>query len=87
VSAVLETIAQAWFPGGRQAVNIVADVIALERPVQVIWGRDDRIIPVKHAEVVAARAQVHVLDHAGHLPHMEKSGEVNRLIRRIAGST
>lgn len=87
VTTALETVAHAWFPDGRQAVNIVADVMALERPVQVIWGRDDRIIPVEHADAIAARAQVHVLDQAGHLPHMEKTGEVNRLIRQIVGST
>lgn len=87
VTTALETVAHAWFPDGRQAVNIVADVMASERPVQVIWGRDDRIIPLEHADAIAARAQVHVLDQAGHLPHMEKTGEVNRLIRRIAGST
>jgi pyruvate dehydrogenase E2 component (dihydrolipoamide acetyltransferase) len=86
VTVALETIAHAWFPGGHQAVNIVADVIAFKQPVQVIWGRDDRIIPVKHADVAATRAQVHILDQAGHLPHMEKTGDVNRLIRRIAGS-
>jgi len=87
VTAALETIARAWFPGGRQAVNIVADVMALDLPVQVIWGRDDRIIPAQHADAVAARMQVHILDHAGHLPHMEKAGEVNRLMRQIAGTT
>ena len=87
VTAALETIARAWFPGGRQAVNIVADVMALDLPVQVIWGRDDRIIPAQHADAVAARVQVHVLDHTGHLPHMEKAGEVNRLMRQIAGRT
>jgi pyruvate dehydrogenase E2 component (dihydrolipoamide acetyltransferase) len=87
VTAALEKIAHAWFTDGRQAVNIAADVKALQRPVQVIWGRDDRIIPAHHAHAVAAHARVHVLDHAGHLPHMEKTGEVNRLIRRIAGRT
>jgi len=87
VTTALETIAHKWFPDSRQAVNIVAGVMALGRPVQVIWGRDDRIIPAEHANVVAAHAQVHLLDHAGHLPHMEKSAEVNRLIKRIAGQT
>lgn len=87
VTTALETIARAWFPGGRQVADIVADVMALDRPVQVIWGSDDRIIPAQHADAVAARADVHVLDHAGHLPHMEKTGEVNRLIRRIAERT
>ena len=28
-------------------------------------------------------AQVQVLDGVGHLPHMEKSGEMNRLIRAM----
>jgi pimeloyl-ACP methyl ester carboxylesterase len=26
---------------------------------------------------------VHILDAAGHLPHMEKAGDVNRLIRQF----
>jgi pyruvate dehydrogenase E2 component (dihydrolipoamide acetyltransferase) len=81
VAQALETVARAWFPHGRQAANLVAALGALAMPVQVIWGRDDRIIPVAHAEVVAAPGQVHVLDAVGHLPHMEKAGEVNRLIR------
>jgi pyruvate dehydrogenase E2 component (dihydrolipoamide acetyltransferase) len=52
-------------------------------PVQVIWGRDDRIVPVAHAALASPPAEVHVLDDVGHLPHMEKAGEVNRLIRTI----
>jgi pyruvate dehydrogenase E2 component (dihydrolipoamide acetyltransferase) len=74
----LETVARAWFPEGRQAVSI--DPAALSVPVQIVWGRDDRIIPVAHAEALAGRIPVHILDGAGHLPHMEKAGEVNRLI-------
>jgi pyruvate dehydrogenase E2 component (dihydrolipoamide acetyltransferase) len=90
VTAALETIAQAWFAGGRQTLDLVSAVGTAKMPVQVIWGRDDRIIPVAHAEALAARLprapQVHILSQAGHLPHMEKSAEVNRLIRRfIAG--
>jgi pyruvate dehydrogenase E2 component (dihydrolipoamide acetyltransferase) len=78
VAAALETIRAAWFPGGVQAVAL--DPGGLDMPVQVIWGREDRIIPVAHAEALAGRAAVAILDAAGHLPHMEKSGEVNRLI-------
>jgi pyruvate dehydrogenase E2 component (dihydrolipoamide acetyltransferase) len=85
VVGALETIAHAWFPDGRQAVDLVASLRALTMPVQVIWGRDDRIIPAAHA-VAAASAQVHILDGVGHLPHMEKAGEVNRLIRAMIGT-
>jgi pyruvate dehydrogenase E2 component (dihydrolipoamide acetyltransferase) len=81
VQAALEAIARAWFPEGRQAVSIDPAVLAM--PVQIIWGRDDRILPVAHAEKLAGRVPVHILDEAGHLPHMEKSGEVNRLIGRF----
>ena len=52
-------------------------------PVQIIWGRDDRIIPVAHAETLQENVPVHIFDATGHLPHMEKSAEVNRLIARF----
>ena len=74
----LETVARAWFPEGRQAVSI--DPAALSVPVQIVWGRDDRIIPAGQAEALAGRLPIHILDEAGHLPHMEKAGEVSRLI-------
>jgi pyruvate dehydrogenase E2 component (dihydrolipoamide acetyltransferase) len=82
VVPALEATARAWFPQGRQAVDLRAESHALAMPVQVIWGRDDRIIPVAHAEAAGPPARVHVLEGTGHLPHMEKAGEVNRLIRR-----
>jgi pyruvate dehydrogenase E2 component (dihydrolipoamide acetyltransferase) len=83
VTAALDTIAHAWFAGGRQTLDLTAAIAGLALPVQVIWGRDDRIIPVAHTGAVAPGVPVHVLEGAGHLPHMEKSGEVNRLIRRF----
>jgi pyruvate dehydrogenase E2 component (dihydrolipoamide acetyltransferase) len=84
VQTALDRVARAWFPDGRQAVAI--DLAALAVPVQLIWGRDDRIIPVAQAEALAGHVPVHILDAAGHLPHMEKAGEVNRLIARFIGS-
>jgi pyruvate dehydrogenase E2 component (dihydrolipoamide acetyltransferase) len=83
VAAALETMARAWFPDARQALDLRPALAALTSPVQLIWGRDDRIIPLVHAEALAAAFPVHILDNAGHLPHMEKSGEVNRLIGRF----
>jgi pyruvate dehydrogenase E2 component (dihydrolipoamide acetyltransferase) len=80
VQAALEAIAAEWFPNGMQRVGLAATLDGLRMPVQLIWGRDDRIIPAAHAEALAGRLPVHILDAAGHLPHMEKAGEVNRLI-------
>jgi pyruvate dehydrogenase E2 component (dihydrolipoamide acetyltransferase) len=83
VPAALAAIAGALFPDGRQAIDLSSAIAALKLPVQIIWGREDRIIPVSHAEALADRLPVHIIEQAGHLPHMEKAGEINRLIRRL----
>jgi pyruvate dehydrogenase E2 component (dihydrolipoamide acetyltransferase) len=86
VSSVLAKIAEVWFAGGRQSLDLRGRIAALVMPVQLVWGREDRIIPVAHAEAVANHLPVRILDAAGHLPHMEKAGEVNRLIDQFIGS-
>ncbi|MFI4948417.1 MAG: acetoin dehydrogenase dihydrolipoyllysine-residue acetyltransferase subunit [Alphaproteobacteria bacterium] len=80
VAAALATIAEEWFPGGVQRVGNAVLAANLGVPVQLIWGRDDRIIPLAHAEALAGTVPVHIIADCGHLAHMEKSGEVNRLI-------
>lgn len=83
VAAALRGLADAWFPGGAQR-NFLADrLAALTIPVQIIWGREDQIIPAAQGEALAGQLPVHILENAGHLPHMEKSAEVNRLIARF----
>jgi pyruvate dehydrogenase E2 component (dihydrolipoamide acetyltransferase) len=83
VTAALTKIAETWFGGGRQSLDLTTRLAELTMPVQLIWGRNDRIIPVAHAEALATRLPVHILEAAGHLPHMEKSGEANRLIEQF----
>jgi pyruvate dehydrogenase E2 component (dihydrolipoyllysine-residue acetyltransferase) len=83
VPATLTKIAAEWFPDGRQRTDLGDTVAQLKIPVQIIWGRGDRIIPVAHAEALSARLPVHILDETGHLPHMERAGEVNRLLKRL----
>lgn len=83
VAAALDRVARAWFPEGRQALDLRPALAALSVPVQIVWGREDRIIPCTHAEALAGKLPVHIIESAGHLPHMEKSGEVNRLIARF----
>ncbi|HVC51854.1 MAG TPA: acetoin dehydrogenase dihydrolipoyllysine-residue acetyltransferase subunit [Stellaceae bacterium] len=86
VAAALSAIAAEWFPNGVQRARWAEIAATLAIPTQIIWGSDDKIIPLAHAEALADRVPVHILDAAGHLPHMEKSAEVNRLIARfVAG--
>jgi pyruvate dehydrogenase E2 component (dihydrolipoamide acetyltransferase) len=82
-TAALAAIAAACFPDAAQSPALTAMPAAR---TQVIWGWSDRIIPVAHAEALRGSVPVHILDDAGHLPHMEKSAEVNRLIQRFIES-
>lgn len=85
VAQALVTLAGALFPGGRQATLLRDRLADLDLPVQVIWGAEDRIIPVAQAEGLPGNVQVHRLDGAGHMVHMEAAGEVNRLIGALIG--
>jgi pyruvate dehydrogenase E2 component (dihydrolipoamide acetyltransferase) len=80
VDAALNRIIDGTFAGGRQALELTGRLGELTVPVQVIWGRQDQIIPVRHAEGLPASIPVHVFDGAGHMVHMEKAAEVNQLI-------
>lgn len=85
VDAALTKVAGATFTGGRQGLELKPRLGDSRVPIQVIWGREDRIVPAAHAEGLPASVKLTVLDQAGHLVHMEKSGEVNALIGQIAG--
>jgi pyruvate dehydrogenase E2 component (dihydrolipoamide acetyltransferase) len=85
VDAALNRIASDSFAGGRQALELTSRLGELAVPVQVIWGKDDQILPVRHAEGLPAGVPVTVLDHAGHMVHMEKAAEVNDKLRAFIG--
>lgn len=45
-------------------------------PVLVVWGRQDKVLPVEHvseAEDVMPQARVELIDHCGHLPQVERT--------------
>ena len=54
-------------------------------PVQVIWGVADRVIPAD-AAAIPSLVTLHSIKQAGHMPHIEQSPEVVRLIESWIGS-
>jgi pyruvate dehydrogenase E2 component (dihydrolipoyllysine-residue acetyltransferase) len=85
VEAALNRIAGDTFAGGRQALELTGRLSELTVPVQVIWGTEDRILPVSHAKGLPASLPVTVLDGAGHMVHMEKAAEVNQKLLAFIG--
>jgi len=45
-------------------------------PLTLIWGDHDRLIPLPEARRLPPSAPVHLIEGAGHLPHMEASAAV-----------
>ena len=55
----------------------------IEVPALVIWGAQDRILPVAHAHQAMKRlphARLHILEPCGHLPNVERVDEFNALV-------
>ncbi|MBV8590526.1 MAG: alpha/beta fold hydrolase, partial [Acetobacteraceae bacterium] len=86
VDAALKKLREAVFPSGKQALVLKDQLASLRSPVQVIWGKQDRIVPASHAENLPAAVKVSIFDDAGHLAHMEKAGETNALIEAQVAS-
>jgi pimeloyl-ACP methyl ester carboxylesterase len=52
-------------------------------PLCVIWGEDDRVIPVSHASIaaeLAPGARVEIIANAGHFPHKDHPERFVRIL-------
>lgn len=52
-------------------------------PVLIFWGRNDAAVPLDHSrEILRAipRAELHVVENCGHIPHYEKPDHVNPIL-------
>ncbi len=59
-------------------------------PMAVVWGRDDMVIPVRHASNAAAlapKARVEVIPNAGHFPHKDHPERFVRIVQDWISST
>lgn len=61
------------------------DLRQIAVPVNLIWGRDDRTVPVGLAEDAASRLgwPIHVISGAAHVPHLEQPELFVRVIQEI----
>jgi len=81
VEATLNALSETLISAGEHTF-LTDNIVASGIPVLVIWGKQDRIIPVSHAQNYSAAGgscvEVEIFDSAGHMVQMEKAYEVNR---------
>jgi pimeloyl-ACP methyl ester carboxylesterase len=62
----------------------------IEKPTLVVWGRNDRVVPVPAAlsykRRIGENAQLEIFDECGHVPQMERPVRFNRLLKRFLSS-
>lgn len=56
--------------GGMQQADIAADLAALDCPIAAVFGTADRILDWHDCAALPARAAIHLVRGAGHLPHL-----------------
>ena len=83
VQVCLQTIMDCFIDGDKQ-VEILTNVLeSQDIPALVIWGKEDRILPVDHAGSLPNQVQVKILEDGGHMVQMENASEVNRIINKF----
>jgi len=82
VDALVAMAASEW------ASDIDEALDAITAPTLILWGDKDRTVPLRHGDRHARalpNAEYVILEGAGHLPHIECTDEVNRLMQDFLG--
>lgn len=75
-------MAAALFADGVQTFDLRAALARLDLPAQILWGRQDHILPPRHALAADGEFAIHLLTGAGHVPQIECPDRVARIIMR-----
>ena len=88
-AAFLKTLRSFLAFGGfprEQVAALQAALPAIRTPALVIWGRQDKLLPVAHADILKRllpEVQVQVFDPCGHLPQIECAARFNEQALRF----
>jgi pimeloyl-ACP methyl ester carboxylesterase len=62
----------------------------IEAETLVLWGREDRILPIDFVEKFAQgipNVKVEILENCGHVPQIERAKDFNRLVEEFLKSS
>jgi pimeloyl-ACP methyl ester carboxylesterase len=72
-----------WGQRGKLIKELMNRYGEITAPTLVVWGQQDRIIPVAHAHVAVAKitgARLEIYDQCGHMPQFEYPDKFNQLV-------
>ena len=74
-------LADILFPDGAQAFDLRATLNRIETPTRIIWGKQDAIIPWRHALRAPGKIGLHLFEGIGHMPHIECAAAVGAIMK------
>lgn len=80
----LAALATALAADGRQQIDITPDLQAIDPPIRILWGLEDRIIPWRHALAAPSRVALHVFRNAGHMIPWDQPEDIAALLAETA---
>lgn len=74
--------------GGREDLlqPVLRNLHTISAPTLIIWGRQDRVLPLKHAYIAREHipnAKLHIIENCGHITNLECPGEFNNVVTRF----
>lgn len=67
---------------------VIKNLDKIKIPTLIIWGREDRIFPVRHAGFAREKipaSHLHIFEQCGHMPNFERPQEFNSLVMNFLG--
>lgn len=81
-----EAIGARFFADGTQTFEIRSNIAALAMPVRLIFGAEDRVIPVAHAHGLPGKVGIHIFAGCGHMPQIEERAAVLQILKECAAA-
>ena len=77
-------LADILFPDRAQAFDLRAALDRIKTPTRIIWGKQDAIIPWRHALSAPGKIGLHLFEGIGHMPHIECAAAVGAIVQSYA---
>ncbi|MGD9152087.1 MAG: alpha/beta fold hydrolase [Gammaproteobacteria bacterium] len=67
---------------------VMENLSKLTMPVLIIWGKNDKLLPVKNTQAalrLIPQAKLEIFDKCGHIPQLEHPEKFNQLVKSFVG--